>query len=89
MRTPFIPAVFALLLASGAGAVEPLVVMDAATVDFETARQAIAEIAVPRFGETEMLACAVPAAEIRGRLCVRAEAKERFPFGELRIVEVK
>ena len=45
--------------------------------------------AVPRFGESEMLACAVPAAEIRGRLCVRAEAKERFPFGELRIVEVK
>ena len=26
MRTPFIPAVFALLLASGAGAAEPLVV---------------------------------------------------------------
>ena len=70
----------------GAGAVR--LVVRAEGTGRIVAEQALTR-AVPRFGESEMLACAVPAAEIRGRLCVRAEAKERFPFGELRIVEVK
>ena len=44
---------------------------------------------VPRFGESEVLELVVPAAEACGRLEVRAEAKDRFPFGEVRVVEVK